>query len=173
MQIKDIITEAGITDPEGWRNVQINYGDDPKMLDQIKRAAMMPKITSWDQAVDKASAMMQQQNRRDRRKTDKPDREFGTANMKLAKPTKKADPDAPKKTRGAQLGNQNAFKGGPGMMSAIGKTISSIKDFGKDGYVSGVKDAMSSGGDLRKSVSDRYTKLAKKPNQSPKDVFNS
>ena len=62
MQIKDIITEAGITDPEGWRNVQINYGDDPKMLDQIKRAAMMPKITSWDQAVDKAYDVSNWQN---------------------------------------------------------------------------------------------------------------
>jgi hypothetical protein len=122
-------------------------------------------------AVDKAVKYYQDNpDQAEKEKNNKPDRKFATANMKL---NKKADPDAPKKTRGAQLGNQNAFKGGPGMMSAIGKTISSIKDFGKDGYVSGVKNAMSSGSDLRKSVSDRYTKMARKPNQAPKDVFNS
>ena len=172
MQIKDIIVEDAET--LTLADVQIMYGDDPKMMQAIQTAKLLPKITSWDQAVDKASATMQQQRRRDARDSKpKADREFATAKMKPAKSNKKADPNAQKKTRGAQLGNQNAFKGGPGMMSAIGKTISSIKDFGKDGYVSGVKNAMSSGSDLAKSVSDRYTKLARKPNQSPKDVFNS
>jgi|TARA_B110000858_G_scaffold67913_1_gene78934 hypothetical protein len=172
MQIKDIILEDDETMTLG--DVQILYGDDPKMMKAIQYAYQLPKIKTWDQAIDKASAVMQQQRRRDARKPDKVDREFGTANMKLNQPKgKKADPNAPAKTRGAQLGNQNAFKGGSSIAQGIKKAYTSIRDFGKDGYVSGVKDAMSSGGDLTKAVTDRYTKMARTPNKAPKDTFNS
>ena len=93
--------------------------------------------------------------------------------MNTAKANKKADPDAQKKTRGAQLGNQNAFKGGPGIIKGIKQAYNSIKDFGKDGYINAVSDTMDSGKAMSKSVSDRYTKMARKRSQSPKDTFNN
>jgi len=172
MQIKDIIVEDAET--LTLADVQIMYGDDPKMMQAIQTAKLLPKITSWDQAVDKASATMQQQRRRDARdSTPKADREFATAKMKTAQPNKKADPDAQSKTRGAQLGNQNAFKGGPSIIKGIKQAYSSIKDFGKDGYINAVSDTMDSGKGLSKAVTDRYTKMARKPSQAPKDTFNS
>tara|TARA_B110000444_G_scaffold242507_1_gene259887 strand:+ start:819 stop:1337 length:519 start_codon:yes stop_codon:yes gene_type:complete len=172
MQIKDIIIEDAET--LTLADVQIMYGDDPKMMQAIQTAKLLPKITSWDQAVDKASATMQQQQRRDARNSrPKADREFATAKMNTAKANKKADPDAQKKTRGAQVGNQNAFKGGPGIIKGIKQAYNSIKDFGKDGYINAVSDTMDSGKAMSKSVSDRYTKMARKRSQSPKDTFNN
>jgi len=154
MQIKDIIVEDAET--LTLADVQIMYGDDPKMMQAIQTAKLLPKITSWDQAVDKASATMQQQRRRDARdSTPKADREFATAKMKTAQP------------------NKNAFKGGPSIIKGIKQAYSSIKDFGKDGYINAVSDTMDSGKGLSKAVTDRYTKMARKPSQAPKDTFNS
>ena len=163
MRIFEIITEGAIQDPEGWRDVQLNYGDDPKMLDMIKRAAMMPKITSWDQAVDKASAMMQQQTRRKDGQPGKPNREFA-----VNKRPKRDIPQSDKK-RGAQLGNQNArknFDGTPGINTAksIGNAIKTIAT----GSAKDVGNAFAAGQDVGKDLFKDLDNIAttKNPKQT-------
>lgn len=158
MRIFEIITEGAIQDPEGWRDVQLNYGDDPKMLDMIKRAAMMPKITSWDQAVDKASAMMQQQTRQKSGKQGAPKRDFaintrdGDNALRPGSEVRKDQQQADRK-RGAQLGNQNARKNSGG---DILKGLNRVKDVMTKGTLGDVGTAASVGSDIAK---DAFTGL--------------
>ena len=56
-------------------DVQVMYGDDPEMMAAIQKAKMLPKIKTWDQAIDKASAEMR---RLGKNTQTKPDREFAT-----------------------------------------------------------------------------------------------
>ena len=56
-------------------DVQVMYGDDPEMMAAIQKAYMLPKIRTWDQAIDKASAEMR---RLGKKQQSKPDRQFAT-----------------------------------------------------------------------------------------------
>ena len=56
-------------------DVQVMYGDDPEMMAAIQKAKMLPKIKTWDQAIDKASAEMR---RLGNKQQAKPDRKFAS-----------------------------------------------------------------------------------------------
>ena len=69
---KNYITEE---DTMTLADVQVMYGDDPEMMAAIQKAKMLPKIKTWDQAIDKASAEMR---RLGNKQQAKPDRKFAS-----------------------------------------------------------------------------------------------
>lgn len=70
---KNYITEE---DTMTLADVQVMYGDDPEMMAAIQKAKMLPKIKTWDQAIDKASADMRRNANKGQQAA--PDRQFAT-----------------------------------------------------------------------------------------------
>jgi len=70
---KNYITEE---DTMTLADVQVMYGDDPEMMAAIQKAKMLPKIKTWDQAIDKASADMRRNANKGQQAA--PDRKFAS-----------------------------------------------------------------------------------------------
>ena len=161
---KHYITEE---DTMTLADVQVMYGDDPVMMAAITRAKMLPKIQTWDQAIDKASAEMRLKDKKN--KGDKPKRDFATNTMKDFKPSsevRKSD-----RKRGAQLGNQNARKNFGG---DIIKGLQRAKDVMTKGTLGDVGTAASVGSDIASDTFGNLDKIAlTKDPKSRGQVFGS
>ena len=106
MKIDQVILKEELT----WSDVQVKYSGNTVLLQMIMQAGQDPRNqvdgkTDWGAAIDLGSANYQMHLRDQQKRRDDTPR---------AKEKPQSDKqDGAKRSRGAQLGNQNAYKGGP------------------------------------------------------------
>ena len=157
---KNYITEE---DTMTLADVQVMYGDDPEMMAAIQKAKMLPKIKTWDQAIDKASAEMR---RAGNNQQTKPDRQFATnrraqgwddeTHGHLRK--QRAKQAAKKKTPISTDGETGEIVGALGK---LGKSVADAASTIRHGSIGDVGTAVDRGRNVGKDAMDTWNVAAK------------
>ena len=158
MKIDQVILKEELT----WSDVQVKYSGNTVLLQMIMQAGQDPRNqvdgkTDWGAAIDLGSANYQMHLRDQQKRRDDTPR---------AKEKPQSDKqDGAKRSRGAQLGNQNARKYEPGM--GIGSVTNAIKkgiDTAKFAYnfkAGDTAQGVGLGQDLAKSAGDTFSNAVK------------